>query len=56
MEILLAVAVVALAALGLGLGLAFGRPPIAGSCGGISCVPGAACHDCPNRRAAEENR
>ncbi|MDO5603657.1 MAG: (Na+)-NQR maturation NqrM [Paracoccus sp. (in: a-proteobacteria)] len=51
MEFLIAIVIFALAAGGLALGLAFGRPPVQGSCGGIACLPGKpACDDCPNRR------
>ncbi|MEQ5828280.1 (Na+)-NQR maturation NqrM [Sulfitobacter sp. NFXS29] len=32
---------------GLGLGALFGRAPIKGSCGGLSCIPGADCAACP---------
>ena len=49
MEIIFGIAVFALAAGGLALGLALGRRPVSTSCGGIDCVPGAACDDCPNR-------
>lgn len=49
MEILFGIAVFVLAAAGLALGLALGRRPVSTSCGGLDCVPGAACDDCPNR-------
>lgn len=50
MEILLVLAIFLLAGLGLGLGLMLGRGPLRGSCGGMSCVKGAACDGCPNRK------
>lgn len=43
-------AITLLALAGLGIGLAFGRRPLAGSCGGLSCVPGAECAACPRHR------
>lgn len=49
MEILLVLAIFLLAAGGLGLGLMLGRGPLKGSCGGMSCLKGAACEGCPNR-------
>ncbi|SLN25969.1 hypothetical protein [Roseisalinus antarcticus] len=56
MEILFAILIFLLAACGIGLGLALGRGPVRGSCGGLSCVPGAACGGCARGRArsAEE--
>jgi hypothetical protein len=36
-----------LALAGLGIGLVCGRRPPAGSCSGLSCIPGA---DCPRQR------
>jgi uncharacterized protein len=41
---------------GLGLGTLFGRPPIKGSCGGLSRIPGADCSVCPHRKATGEQR
>lgn len=40
-----------LAMAGLALGLIFGRAPLRGSCGGLSCVKGADCAACPKRKA-----
>ncbi len=53
MELIFAILVFVLAVAGLGLGLAFGRGPLRGSCGGASCMAGAACAACPRRRRAE---
>ncbi|WP_372841092.1 (Na+)-NQR maturation NqrM [Phaeovulum sp.] len=39
---------VLLAVAGLAVGAIFGRAPIKGSCGGLSCIPGADCDACPN--------
>jgi len=39
---------------GLGLGVLFGRAPIKGSCGGLSCMPGVDCIACPNHGAKGE--
>ena len=44
---LLSLAVVLLSVLGLALGVLFGRAPLAGSCGGISCIRGTDCAGCP---------
>lgn len=33
---------------GLGIGTFFGRAPIKGSCGGLSCIRGTDCAACPN--------
>lgn len=49
MEILIAIAVTLLAAAGLAVGLMLGRGPVKSSCGGIACLPGPLCRDCPNR-------
>ena len=45
---------VLLAFAGLSLGAIFGRPPIKGSCGGLSCIPGADCAACPKRANKED--
>lgn len=51
MEFLLAIVIVTLAALGLAAGLMTGRGPVRSSCGGLSCIKGASCRDCPNRHS-----
>lgn len=43
-------AVMLLALAGLAIGRFFGRRPPAGSCGGLSCIPGATCAACPRHR------
>lgn len=48
---LLAFAIILLAIGGLALGVLFGRPPLKGSCGGVSCLKGTDCGAC---RAARE--
>lgn len=42
-----------LAIAGLAVGLLFGRAPIRGSCGGLSCV-GLDCATCPSRRERDD--
>ncbi|MDH5452134.1 MAG: hypothetical protein OEY05_10495 [Paracoccaceae bacterium] len=39
-----------LALAGLGIGLVFGRNPPAGSCGGLTCIPGTTCAACPRHQ------
>jgi len=34
---------------GLAVGAIFGRAPIEGSCGGLSCIPGMDCAACAKR-------
>lgn len=51
---LLTLAILLLALAGLGLGLFFGRRPPAGSCGGLACIPGAACAGCARRRGERQ--
>lgn len=53
MEFLFAVAIILLTFAGIGIGLMFGRRPVNTSCGGLDCVPGARCADCPNRRGGQ---
>lgn len=55
MEILIAIIVFALAAAGLAVGLMTGRGPVKSSCGGMACLPGTNCRDCPNRRERSED-
>lgn len=45
---LITLGVILLAFSGLAVGAIFGRAPIKGSCGGLSCIPGADCAACPN--------
>lgn len=47
---LLTLALFALAIAGLSIGVLLGRPPIKGSCGGVSCIRGADCAACPHHR------
>ena len=49
LTVVLAIVVSILAVLGLAIGILAGRPPIKGSCGGLSCV-GLECSNCPSRR------
>lgn len=39
-----------LALAGLGIGPVFGRRPPAGSCGGLTCIPGASCTACRRQK------
>ncbi len=50
---ILAVIFSVVAVLGLALGVLAGRPPIKGSCGGLSCL-GLDCSSCPSRRQRPE--
>ncbi len=43
-------AIVLLSVGGLALGVIFGREPLRGSCGGLSCIPGTDCAGCPRHR------
>ncbi|WP_010137460.1 hypothetical protein [Oceanicola sp. S124] len=54
MELLITLAIFLLAAGGLALGLLFGRGPVQTSCGGASCIKGADCAVCPNRKRGDE--
>lgn len=54
MEVIFGIGIFGLAALGLGLGLAFGRGPVKGSCGGVSCMAGEGCAACPRKRGDGE--
>jgi len=51
--ILLSVVIFLLAFAGLSVGVLFGRAPIKGSCGGLSCPSGGDCAACPKRRDKE---
>jgi uncharacterized protein len=48
-QFLITLGIVLLAVGGLSLGVIMGRPPIKGSCGGLSCIPGAGCAACPRK-------
>ena len=50
---LLTAALSILAIFGLAIGVLVGRPPIRGSCGGLSCV-GLDCATCPSRHRREQ--
>lgn len=52
MEVILALAVFLLAGCGLAAGIFFGRGPVKGSCGGMSCLKDHDCEACPNRHTA----
>ena len=43
---ILTFAIILLAIGGLALGVIFGRAPIKGSCGGVSCIKGGDCGAC----------
>lgn len=45
----IAFGIVGLAVAGLSVGAILGRAPIKGSCGGLACIPGAACGACPKQ-------
>lgn len=40
---------------GLAIGTMFGRAPVAGSCGGISCIKGVDCGACKARSRDRSN-
>lgn len=52
---ILALTIILISLAGLGLGVLFGRPALQGSCGGLSCVRGAACAGCTAHEKREEN-
>ena len=52
--IFLSFAIIALSLAGLGLGVIFGRTPIKGSCGGLSCIDKSACVACPHKHGADQ--
>lgn len=51
---LLAFAIILVAIGGLAIGVIFGRPPLKGSCGGVSCIKGTDCGACRAARGATE--
>lgn len=51
---LLAFAIILLAIGGLALGVLLGRPPLKGSCGGLSCLKGTDCGACRAARKVSE--
>lgn len=51
--IVLAFVLIALTILAVSVGVLFGRQPVKGSCGGLSCIKGADCAICPNRTHEE---
>lgn len=53
---LMTVGLILCALAGMGLGALFGRPPIKGSCGGLSCIPEANCSACPRRNSTGEQK
>lgn len=48
--VFLGLIVILLSVAGLAAGLFFGRAPIKGSCGGLSCISKLECSVCPRRR------
>jgi hypothetical protein len=51
MDVFLLSLILFLAAIGgLAVGILFGKAPIRGSCGGLSCARDFDCAGCPNRR------
>lgn len=55
MEIFLpTLAILLLAIAGLAAGVIAGRPPIRGSCGGLSCIGGGACAACRDHDRQKE--
>ncbi len=53
--ILLAAPIVLLAVVGLALGPVFGRPPLKGTCGGLTCSS-LNCGTCPKRKRMRRDR
>jgi len=54
MIFLLAAGIVSASMLGLALSVMFGRAPLRGSCGGVSCIEGIDCEGCLMRRDKDE--
>lgn len=50
-HLFLAFAITVLSVLGLALGVILGRPPLKGSCGGLSCAVPGGCAACPGSKA-----
>jgi len=51
---ILAFTIILLAIGGLAIGVVFGRPPLKGSCGGVSCIKGVDCGTCRAARRIPE--
>lgn len=54
MTFLLAVGIVSASMLGLALSVVFGRAPLRGSCGGLSCIEGIDCDACSKRQDSDQ--
>ncbi len=50
---ILSLGLIMLSIVGLGIGVILGRPPIKGSCGGLSCIKGTDCAGCKRRHSQD---